>query len=363
MSALLLVDKLAEVLLVALPGHGADFVFAQLARQLGLESLRRRIFLERMIGVVGQVGNQSIDPAAVAHRRDQQQDAGQARTEHRQVAALLPSAVEHQPGLPLGQREQRFVGVVLDVVGEQRNVRGDRQGIFLALRHFVLQHRLRDRFIRQQVAFEVLFVLCADVQFPAQRLELTDAHRLSDRQHIKVAEFVGFADEVRTVRDLLVAGEVVQGGLQQRYLPGGDAVGEVERIPGIAFWHVQAQPRSLDVAIAVGVAGQFNAVAFLEHGLQQWGGEGGQVDPGQQAVDLVLRTPGFDIGDSELFQIGSWCVGVPGLGVQWRRRQCLASSDRGGLEVVIDCAGDKVVVPPFVRCCCRHGESDMANHP
>ncbi|MNZ90653.1 hypothetical protein D3C78_1096220 [compost metagenome] len=286
----------------------------------------------------------------------QQQNPGQPGAEQRQVSALHRAAIEQHLRFFLGQAQEHFVGVVLDIVLDQRQMCGDDEGVLLTLVDLVLQHALGQRFAGQQVTFQVFFVLRADIQIAAQRLKLADGHGAFDRYDIEQTALIGLADVVRAMADRFTVGEIVQGGIQQRDGAGHDACGKVDGVPRFVLGQVKAQKGAFDVRL--------DAVPLLDFCLEQRLGEGMEIDFRQEMINLVLRSPGLEVGRSEFVQRRGRCFGVPGFILQWRSCQGEAPADGGTFEIVVDGGLDEFVVPSFVRVFRRqgrerHGQSSL----
>ncbi|MNL51959.1 hypothetical protein D3C87_1750990 [compost metagenome] len=83
----------------------------------------------------------------------------------------------------------------------------------------------------------------------------------------------------------------------------------------------------------------------------------------EQFVDLVLRTPGLEVGGFELVMKGGGRGGVPRLHLQWRGCQGQASAEGRGFEGVAGGVLDEFVVPALVGGLGRRGDVRHANHP
>ncbi|MNY57940.1 hypothetical protein D3C86_1942170 [compost metagenome] len=93
MPALLMGHELAEELLIAFN----RCAIAQLACQFRHEFQRRRVLLERVLRVMGHIGNHRDRAAGTGCIRRDQDDAAQARVHHRQVVIVDGFAVPLQP--------------------------------------------------------------------------------------------------------------------------------------------------------------------------------------------------------------------------------------------------------------------------
>ncbi|MNV24263.1 hypothetical protein D3C71_1153210 [compost metagenome] len=93
MPALLMGHELAEELLIAFN----RCAIAQLTCQFRHEFQRRRVLLERVLRVMGHIGNHRDRAAGTGCIRRDQDDAAQARVHHRQVVIVDGFAVPLQP--------------------------------------------------------------------------------------------------------------------------------------------------------------------------------------------------------------------------------------------------------------------------
>ena len=248
---------------------------AQLTGQFGHERLRRRVFLERVLGVFGDVGDHSG-----AWRGDKQHDAHQGDIHHAEGIGL------ERRRLLVHLLKQRAVGVGLEVTLEQGQVRGAFQRGLVACDHFVVNRAGQWRVVEAKRLAERELILRADVElaanvFEALRREPGAADAVGDRHDIALAACVTRAEEGE-IEKAVVGGEVTQRRVEQRDGLAGLGAGHVERPPGLAGVDVEAQ---------VGVAYLHGAVV-AQGVFQQGFGEGVHiVQAGEPLVQQVLPVP------------------------------------------------------------------------
>ncbi|MNV25199.1 hypothetical protein D3C71_1162880 [compost metagenome] len=223
MPALLMGHELAEELLVAARGAG----IAQLACQFGHELEQRRVLLERVLRVMGNIGDHGHGIGRGVGIRGDQHDAGQVNVHHRQVVAVDGAAPPAQVLAVIEQSLHQVKGILPDVVFHQRHVRRDVERGLVAEADFVAQDVAGHPVMRQQEIFQVLLVTAADIQFAAQRLELLDTQLLLELYHAEMPAYVGAGDEFGVLGEHLLTGKIVQGGIQQRDGTAGGCAGKV----------------------------------------------------------------------------------------------------------------------------------------
>ncbi|MNN35086.1 hypothetical protein D3C81_1489240 [compost metagenome] len=210
-TSMFVVHESAEKLLVVFR--------AQLAGQFSDQVVGRGVFLERVLGIIGDISHHPCRVSRGVQVWGKHDDTGQRCAQHPHVMAQhrCPAdvqafhAVEH--GIDQAKIAFRHIAV------HPRPLQGGFHRGFLAVIDFVAQHGGHHRIGIAEVVFEMGLVSRADVQSSAQSGESGDAHfRLDRRQGTELAADGGTSDEGRVSFEGIVTGfrflEVVQRGLQ-----------------------------------------------------------------------------------------------------------------------------------------------------
>ena len=127
-------NEATEKLVVRLPIPSGHRVAAQLAGQFVKKCHRRRVFLERVVGVMGYIAdNPPSDGCRHAKVGGNQQDADQARVHHLQVVEAHRGAIEHHLLAPLDQAIDHPTGLGAHVPVQPRQLEGGLESAFVTV--------------------------------------------------------------------------------------------------------------------------------------------------------------------------------------------------------------------------------------
>ena len=188
--------------------HLVARLVAQLTGQFGHERLGRRVCLERVFGVFGDISDHPR-----AWRGDKQHDAHQRDVHHAEGVGL-------ERARPVAQQvKHRTVRLGLEVALGQGQVGGAVQRGFVACDHLVVNRAGQRRVVEAERLAELELILRAEIQLAANsfeplRREAGAAGAVGDRQHIALAARIARAEEGE-VEKVVTGGEVAQRRIEQ----------------------------------------------------------------------------------------------------------------------------------------------------